>query len=182
MLESFIRHKFTVEELYRLQELLQPEQRMELVCGEIIDMSPINPPHATCVRKLIRFFQEHLTIEKYVYDVQNPLKLSDDSLLQPDLVISHLRPGLLENEHIKAEDVALLIEVADSSYRYDCEDKYALYSSAGIPTYVIINLNQRQAEVYTQPEEDQYTLKQIVKDQFTVLDMQIKMDDVLPKA
>ncbi|MEK6481785.1 Uma2 family endonuclease [Catalinimonas sp. 4WD22] len=182
MLQSPLRHKFTVEELYRLQELLQPEQRMELVCGEIIDMSPINPPHATCVRKLIRFFQEHLAIEKYVYDVQNPLKLSDDSLLQPDLVISHLRPGLLENEHIKAEDVAVLMEVADSSYRYDSEDKYALYASAGIPVYVIINLNQRQAEVYTKPEGNQYTLKQIATEQFTMLDILITLDDILPKA
>lgn len=182
MLESFIRHKFTVEELYRLQELLQPGQRMELVCGEIIDMSPINPPHAICVNKLNWLFYGNLSQEKYLVSSQNPLRLSDDSLLQPDLVISHLRPGLLENEHIKAEDVAVLIEVADSSYRYDSEDKYALYASAGIPVYVIINLNQRQAEVYTKPEGNQYTLKQIATEQFTVLDMQINLDDVLPKA
>ncbi|WPP53442.1 hypothetical protein [Catalinimonas niigatensis] len=61
MIQSPVRHKFTVEELYRIEELLQPEQRMELVCGEIIDMRrsgahPINPPHATCMRKLTRFF------------------------------------------------------------------------------------------------------------------------------
>lgn len=182
MIQSPVRHKFTVEELYRIEELLQPEQRMELVCGEIIDMSPINPPHATCVRKLTRFFQQHLPIDQYVYDVQNPLLLSGHSLVQPDLVVSHLRPGLLENEHIKGEDVALLIEVSDSSHRYDREDKYRLYASAGVPVYVIINLNQRQAEVYTQPEEAQYKLNQIAKDQFTVLDMQITLEEVLPKA
>jgi Uma2 family endonuclease len=182
MIQSPVRHKFTVEELYRIEELLQPEQRMELVCGEIIDMSPINPPHATCVRKLTRFFQQHLPIDQYVYDVQNPLLISGHSLVQPDLVVSHLRPGLLENEHIKGEDVALLIEVSDSSYRYDREDKYKLYVSAGIPVYVIINLNQRQAEVYTQPEGKLYKQEQVFQDHFTLLDMPIRLADILPKA
>ncbi|WPP53441.1 Uma2 family endonuclease [Catalinimonas niigatensis] len=117
-----------------------------------------------------------------MYDVQNPLLLSGHSLVQPDLVVSHLRAGLLENEHIQGEDVALLIEVSDSSYRYDREDKYKLYVSAGIPVYVIVNLNQRKAEIYTQPEGNGYQQEETTDVSFTALALEIRLSDILPKA
>ncbi len=66
--------------------IFTPDQRVELIDGEIIDMLPINQPHAACVRKLIRFFQQHLPLDQYILDAQNPLQLTKHTLPQPDQI------------------------------------------------------------------------------------------------
>ncbi len=177
------KHRFTVDDLYLMVDhgILPVEQRIELINGEIIDMSPINLPHASSVTKLDRFFNRCLSQDKYIIRVQNPILLSDHSLPEPDLVVAYYRDALLEHEHPQPQDTAILIEVADSSYRYDRNVKAPLYAREGIAVYWIVNLNERQVEIYTHPGEDEYTQVQIYRTPFEVFGATITLQDIFPK-
>ncbi|MGD1889775.1 MAG: Uma2 family endonuclease [Cyclobacteriaceae bacterium] len=184
MISVPVRHRFSVDDLLLMEEsgVFTPDQRIELIDGEIIDMSSVNQPHAACVRKLIRFFQQHLPIDRYTLDAQNPLQLTEHTLPQPDLIIAYDHPELLDEDHIQPADVALLIEVSDATYAYDRKKKYAQYALAGIPVYWIVNLNQRQVEVYTQPSNDQYLKAEIYQKPFEVVEsLSIPPNDIFPK-
>ena len=144
-------------------------------------MSPINPPRASSVTKLDRFFSKHLSQEEYIIRIQNPVLLSDYSLPEPDVVVAYYRDALLENEHTRPSDVALLIEVADTTYRSDRDTKAPLYAAEGVPVYWIVNLNKQQVEVYTHPKEGEYTQVQIHQDAFGVLGTKIAPSDIFPR-
>ncbi|MGB3780996.1 MAG: Uma2 family endonuclease [Tunicatimonas sp.] len=177
------KHRFTVDDVYLMVDhgILPPDQRIELINGEIIDMSPINPPHASSVTKLDRFFSRQLLQDEYIVRVQNPVLLSDHSLPEADLAIAHYREALLEDEHPQASDIAILIEVADTTYRSDRNTKAPLYAAEGVPVYWIVNLNKQQVEVYTHPKEGEYTQVQIHQNAFEVLGFTITPRDIFPK-
>lgn len=182
MIATPTRHKFTVDRLALIEQsgAFPAEQHIELINGEIIDMSPINPSHASCVTKLNRFFTLNLPVDKYIVSVQNPARLSEYSLPQPDVVIAHYREELLETMHMQAQDITVLIEVADTSYQYDRHTKYPLYASAGIPVYWIVNLHQKQVEIYTHPKGEEYTQQKICKSQFEALGLSITLKNIFP--
>ena len=177
------KHRFTVDDVYLMVDhgILPPDQRIELINGEIIDMSPINPPHASSVTKLDRFFSRHLSQEEYIVRVQNPVLLSDHSLPEADVVIAYYREALLEDEHPRPDDIVLLIEVADTTYRSDRNTKAPLYAAEGVPIYWIVNLNKQQVEVYTHPKEKKYTQVQVYQNAFEVLGSTITPRDIFPK-
>ena len=144
-------------------------------------MGPINLPHANSVTKLDRFFSKHFSQEEYIIPIQNPVLLSDYSLSEPNVVVAYYRNALLENEHTRPSDVALLIEVADTTYCSDRDTKAPLYAAEGVPVYWIVNLNKQQVEVYTHPKEGKYTQVQIHQDAFKVLGFIITPRDIFPK-
>ncbi len=182
-MSTLTKHRFTVDDVYLMVDhgILLSDQRIELINGEIIDMSPINLPHANSVTKLDRFFSKHLSQDDYIIRVQNPILLSDYSLPEPDLVIAYYREALLEDEHTRPNDVVLLIEVADTTYRSDRDTKAPLYAAEGVPAYWIVNLNKRQVEVHTHPKEGKYTQVQIHQDAFNVLGAIITPLDIFPR-
>ena len=92
MITTPTRHKFTVRSLLLMEEagVFAANERVELINGDFVTMSSINPPHAICVRKLLRYFQQHLSVTDYILDVQDPVELLDDTLPQPDMVVAHL--------------------------------------------------------------------------------------------
>ncbi len=177
------KHRFTVDDVYLMVDhgILPPDQRIELINGEIIDMSPINLPHANSVTKLDRFFSKHLSQEDYIVRVQNPILLSDYSLPEPDIAVAHYRDALLEDEHTRPDDIVLLIEVADTTYRSDRDTKAPLYAAEGVPVYWIVNLNKQQVEVYSDPKEGKYTQVQVYQNTFEVLGSTITPRDIFPK-
>ncbi len=177
------KHRFTVDDMYLMVDhgILPSEQRIELINGEIIDKSPINPPHASSVTKLDRFFNRHLSQDEYIIRVQNPILLSDYSLPEADIAIAHYREALLVDEHPTAQDIAILIEVADTTYRSDRNIKAPLYAAEGISVYWIVNLNKRQVEVYSHPQEGEYTQIQVHRSDFEVFDITITFHDIFPK-
>ncbi len=180
---TLTKHRFTVDDVYLMVDhgILPSDQRIELINGEIIDMSPINLPHANSVTKLDRFFNKHLSQEDYIIRVQNPTLLSDYSLPEPDVVVAYYRDALLEDEHTRPDDVALLIEVADTTYRSDRNTKAPLYAAEGIPVYWIVNLNRQQVEVHSYPQEGKYTRVQVYQDALEVLGFTITPHDIFPK-
>ena len=177
------RHRFTVDDVYAMVDhgILSSEQRIELINGEIIDMSPINLLHANSVTKLDRFFSKHLLQDEYIIRVQNPVLLSDYSLPEPDIVVARYRESLLEDEHTRPQDIVLLIEVVDTTYRSDKRTKAPLYAAEGVPVYWIVNLNERLVEVYAQPEGDKYTQAHVYQGDFEVMGATITPHDIFPK-
>jgi Uma2 family endonuclease len=151
------RYRFGVEEFERL---FQGVKHLELLEGEIYEMSPIGPRRVFAVAQLDKRLQALLG-EEAVIAVQSPLRLSPDSEPEPDLQV--LKPPLEQySERLpEPQDVLLLIEVADTSLDHD-RRKLALYAKAGIPEVWIVNLVENLLEVYRHPQEDHYRLREIL--------------------
>jgi Uma2 family endonuclease len=155
--ETVQRHRWTVAEIHRFIErgAFRPEDRLELIEGELIDMAPIGPEHAECVDEL----NERFTVQaqrRFRVRVQNPITLSDASEPQPDIALVRRQPAL-QGQHPSPEDVLLLIEVSDTTGDYDHNVKLPLYARSGISEVWLIDLRQRAIEVYRNPKDDQYT-------------------------
>lgn len=151
------KRRFTVEEYYRLAEvgILGPEDKVELINGEIVKMSPIGPKHAGIVNRIMRFFQMLLG-EKYLISVQNPVRLSTYSEPEPDIAVLYPRSDHYTSRHPQPKDVALIIEVSDSTFEYDTKIKLPLYAEAEIKEYWIIDLQKDQILVHTEPVGSTY--------------------------
>lgn len=151
------RHRFTVAEYMRMAEveLLGEDSRVELLWGEIVEMSPINVAHVLCVNRLNTLLSAKLT-NRAIVSVQNPIQLNEYSLPQPDVALWALPSGEGHGQLAGPDDVLLAIEVADTSIRHDQQVKGKLYSEAGIADYWIVNLPKRRIEVYREPRPDGY--------------------------
>jgi Uma2 family endonuclease len=146
------KHRFSVEDYYRMGEtgVLAPDAQVELLDGEIIDMSPVSPAHGSAVRRLNRFFTQ-LAGDRWQVAVQDPVHLDDHSEPQPDLMLLKPSPDDYTTQHPDPTDVFLLIEVAASSLAYDRGRKLPAYGSAGITEVWIVNLEDETIEVYREP-------------------------------
>jgi Uma2 family endonuclease len=140
---------FTVEEYYEMARvgILKPDERVELLDGEIVRMNAIGSPHAWCVKRLNRSFSAF--DDRCLVSVQDPLRLDVRSEPEPDIVI--LQPDTPENRHPEPADVFLVIEVADSSISVDRRRKRPMYARAGTPEYWIVDLNAGRVEIYRDP-------------------------------
>jgi Uma2 family endonuclease len=145
-------HRFTVEDYYRMAEsgALAPDARVELLEGQIIDMMPIGPFHASVVKRLLYLFGR-LGEGRWIVDAQSPVRLNNRSEPQPDFVLLKPRSDFYQACHPAPEDVILLVEVADSSVLYDREDKRQAYARAGIIECWLVNLPERLVEVCREP-------------------------------
>lgn len=148
---------FTVEEFHRLAEagILREDDRVELIRGEILEMSPIGSRHAAAVNRLARLLIQALENQAIV-SIQNPVQLGKDSEPEPDLVL--LKPRADEYAHAlpQAGDVLLLVEVADTSLAYDLEVKLPLYAQHGIPEVWVVDLLRERVLVFRHPQGESY--------------------------
>ena len=159
------RKSFTVEEYHQLAEvgILKPTDRVELINGDIITMTPIKSPHAGMVNRLSRIMNNLLNGQATICP-QNPITIRDNSEPEPNVVIAHYRDDDYESNHPTPENIYLLIEVSDTTLEKDREVKHPLYASAGIPEYWIINLIDRQIEIHRQPKNGEYHYKLIISE------------------
>jgi Uma2 family endonuclease len=158
------KHRFSVKEYYRMAEtgVLRPDARVELLNGEIIDMSPIGPFHGGLVGRLTRLFNK-LSQDRWLVWPQNPLHLDDHSEPEPDVMLLKPSPDDYTNRHPEPDDVFLLIEVSDASLDYDREEKLPAYGRAGIVEVWIVNLRDQTLEIYREPHFTGYGSKTIVR-------------------
>lgn len=146
--------KFTVEEYALMGEagIFRPGERVELIEGEIVPMSPHNLAHANRIAKLNTLFV--LSFGKtHQVRVQLPLTLSQHSEPEPDFAMVSFEAAEQGIRHPSHAD--LVVEIADSSLRYDRAEKASLYAKAGLPEYWLINLKHQRVEVRRQPGPDQ---------------------------
>lgn len=146
------RHLITVDAFHRMGEtgILGPADRVELIDGEIIDMSPIGALHAAIVARLAMLFSQKLGDTAVVW-CQNPLRLDDVNEPEPDIAILRPRSDFYTTAHPGSMDALLVIEVADSSLAYDLGVKVPLYARHGIPEVWVIDAATRRTRVFRQP-------------------------------
>jgi Uma2 family endonuclease len=147
--------RFTLDEYHRMGEvgILHEDDRVELIRGELIEMSAMNGAHVECVRALTLLLVQQVGKGVWVH-VQLPIILPNDSEPEPDF--SLVRAGYGRREVPEAADVLLVIEVADSSLTYDRTTKLPLYAAAGIPEAWIFDITGDRVERYTDPGADGY--------------------------
>lgn len=145
-------HRFTIEDYYGMAEagILAPDARVELLEGQILDMMPIGPFHSGTVNRLTNLFTRR-SADRWITCGQNPVRMSERSEPQPDFALLRPREDFYTSAHPTPADVFLLVEVADSSVRFDREEKLPAYARAGIPEFWLINLVERVIEVYWDP-------------------------------
>jgi len=147
--------RFTGDEYLRMLEagILTEDDPVELIHGQIVEMSPENTPHRAAIIKINRVLVEALGAADYAVQPQSTLPLDEYNLPEPDLAVLRGTPDeLMEGEL----PVALVVEVADTSLERDRGTKQQLYARAGIPVYWIVNLAARELEVYTEPGAERY--------------------------
>ena len=148
---------FNVEEYYQMVKagILKEDDRVELINGEIVTMSPIGSRHAGCVKQLNALLSSQLQ-ESAIISVQDPIQVDDYSEPEPDLAILKPRPDFYAERHPLPADVQVVIEVADTTLTYDRAVKLPLYAKAGISEVWIINLSENTVEIHTIPQTGIY--------------------------
>jgi Uma2 family endonuclease len=158
------KHRFNVKEYYRMAEtgVLRPDARVELLNGEIIDMSPIGPFHGGVTNYLVEIFTA-ASKRRWMTSVQNPVRLDDHSEPQPDLVLLKPSSDFYRKRHPLPEEVYLLVEVSESSLETDREEKVPAYGRAGIAEVWIVNLVEQAVEIFREPHFTGYGAKTILR-------------------
>lgn len=132
-----------------------PDERVELLDGEVVEMAPIGPPHSSrvdrCNAYLGRAFGPGVILR-----VQNPLHLSDLSMPEPDVTVLRHRDDFYGSRHPTVADVLLLVEVGDTSARFDREVKLPLYATASVAEVWLLDVNARTVSVFTGPGSGGY--------------------------
>ena len=153
------RRRFTRDEAARMAELGLIEGRYELIEGELISKIGQKPPHAYVIEKLTTAFQGRVR-------VQLPIRLPDPAGIrsepEPDVVLLYQSGPEFLSRHPGPDDIALLIEVADTTLDMDRGPKRKLYASAGIAEYWIIDIQSKRTFVYRRPQSDEYHSLEIV--------------------
>lgn len=157
MATEVMKRLINVDEYYKMAEvgILKPDDRVELINGEIYEMSPIGNEHYGAVNKVSNFLKEVL-LKSVIVSVQNPLRINQGNEPEPDICLLKPRSDFYANQFPGPDDALLIIEVADSSLQFDRDVKSVTYALAGIPVYWIINLKEDVLEVYSDPVKGRY--------------------------
>jgi Uma2 family endonuclease len=151
------RRRFTLEEYQRMGEagILREDDRVELIDGEIVEMTPIGSRHAACVNRLNQVLQRALG-ERAIVSVQNPTSIPPHSEPQPDLMLLRPRADFYAAAHPEPRDVLLVIEVADTTVPFDRGVKIPLYARAGMVEVWLVDLTTDTVEVHRGPAGNRY--------------------------
>jgi Uma2 family endonuclease len=188
MTTQLLRKLFTIEQYHRMYEagVLTENDRVELIRGEIMHMSPLGTRHAACVMRLNELLNQ-LVGNRTILGIQSPIVLPPDSEPQPDVILLRRRDDYYESSHPTFADVYLLVEVADSTIGFDRNIKMPLYAEAGIKEYWIVNLNDNCIEVYRNPATSGYQDVSMFKHGQSITlqafpEVAIAVDQILGKA
>jgi Uma2 family endonuclease len=163
------RRRFTRKDYYRMAEvgILGERERVELIEGAIVEMSPIGRRHTAFVdnlsRLLIRRLPDHVIVR-----VQGPVALTDDTEPQPDLTVLRRRAVPYKDREAWAEDALLVVEVAETSLAYDRSTKRRLYAEAAIPEYWVVDCTAETVEMHRGPGPEGYGDVRLVTGQATL--------------
>ncbi len=158
-------------------------ERVELLNGEIVIMSPIGYRHATAVTLLNNFFARR-SRDRFYVSPQNPFHLDAHSQPEPDLTL--LDPACIRlPRHPEPAEIFLIIEVSDSTVRYDRQDKCPAYARRGIVEYWLLNLDANCLEVFRDPDGESYRDTRILGPDDTMAplafpELELRVGDFLP--
>jgi Uma2 family endonuclease len=179
------RWRWSLEDYRRLGELgiISEDERVELIDGEIIHMSPIGDRHnAGCTKANMLIAARGPSV--CLVSVQGPLRLARSYEPMPDIVVFKPRADYYVRGHTP-EDVLLVIEVADSSRDYDLNEKALIYARARLPEYWVTDLIEDVLVVHREPTPNGYTSVHVLKRGQKVAplafaDWEIAVEEILP--
>ena len=179
------RYRFTVDDFTRLAEagLFAPDERVELIDGEIFKVSPQNPPHASVTNRLatmlIRAASDDVTVR-----VQSPAVIGKYSQLEPDVLVARASGDGYATAHPTVEDVLVAVEVSDASYVFDRNKKLAVYATEGVAALWIVDVRRGRVETFSDPVAGAYQSERTAERSETVTvpgtDVTLRVEDVLP--
>jgi Uma2 family endonuclease len=177
---------WTVDEYHRMieAEILTHEDKVELLAGQIIQMSPQQPPHAATTQWASDYLRELLGTQVTIR-VQLPITLHPNSEPEPDIAIVRINPRRYLGHHPTSDDIFLVVEVADATLAIDCKQKAQTYAKAKIADYWVLDVQKRQVYVFRQPENESYQ-QQIVLDENSIIsplafsEIEVKINQFFP--
>jgi Uma2 family endonuclease len=151
------KRRFNVHEYHRMAEvgILSEDDHVELIAGEILEISPIGSRHAACVGRLNRLLNRLVELDTLVR-ARNPICVDGYSEPEPDVALAKPREDFYPREHTGLGDVLLLIEVADTSVEQDLELKLPLYARVGIPGTWLVDLPAERIDIHSRPDSGEY--------------------------
>jgi Uma2 family endonuclease len=179
---------WTVEEYHRMAEagIFDEDERVELLQGKIIWMSAIGTAHRSAVGRTNKYLQKHLGDNNKAWiSIQDPIKLDDYSEPEPDIAVVKIDPLDYADHHPTPDEVYLVIEVADTTFKKDCETKGKAYAAAGMIDYWVLDVINRQLHVFREPSGNGYKSEVVLKENdiispFNFPDLSINILEILP--
>jgi Uma2 family endonuclease len=179
---------WTVEEYHQMAEagIFHPEERVELIAGQIIRMSAKGTAYSSAVGRIYKLLENCLGQQAWIRTEQ-PVVLDDFSEPEPDVAVVKLDPLDYADHHPTRSEVHLIIEVADTSLRYDRETKAKVYAKSGIADYWLLDVIDRKLHMFREPIQEGYQSEVILSEEASVSPLQfptldIALQDILPPA
>ena len=180
---------WTRDEYYRAHSvgLFGPEEKLELIRGEIVEKMPQGTPHATAISLTFDALYDVARAAGGFVRCQLPVSLPGDSEPEPDLAVARGRANDYRGHHPGPEDLLLVVEVSDSTLVYDRTDKARLYAEANVSEYWVLNVGERLLEVRRDPQGGEYRSLQTVREGETVSPLfvpaeNLAVGDLLPRS
>ena len=177
---------WTVKEYHLMAEagIFDEDERVELLEGKIIYKHKKGTLHRSAVGRINYLFQNVLENRVWI-SIQDPIKLDDYSEPEPDIAVVKIDPLDYADHHPTPDEIYLVIEVADTTFKKDCETKGKAYAAAGIIDYWVLDVINRQLHVFREPDENGYKSEVILKDNDSIsplnfVDFNIDILEMLP--
>ncbi|RUR86076.1 hypothetical protein PCC6912_09010 [Chlorogloeopsis fritschii PCC 6912] len=150
-------HLWTIDDYHRMieAEILTTEDKVELLEGQILEMSPQQPPHAATTQRTWKYLSR-LLANRADIRVQLPVTLPPNSEPEPDIAVVRFDSREYLDGHPTTDDIFLLVEVADRTLNRDCKQKARTYAKAKIADYWVLDVNMRQVYVFREPTDNSY--------------------------
>ncbi len=167
--------------------ILDTDDRTELIEGQILVMAAKGTPHVLGLRLLAVAFDTLLANQLFFVSTQDPIQLNDFSEPEPDLAIVRGTALDYADRHPDPDDLALVVEVADSTLKYDCEVKDKLYAQSGIEDYWVLDVKNRKLHIFRNPTATGYTSHLILTPPNSIAplkfpDRSVSLLDILPPS
>jgi Uma2 family endonuclease len=158
-----------VYEYHRMVEagILDGDERVELLAGQIVKMAAKTPPHCAAVKRTMELLQKSLGSLVFL-SIHDAVRLDDYSEPEPDISVVIPDPFYYEDHHPIPSEIYLIIEVADTTLRTDCGIKAKIYAESGISDYWVLDVNNRQLHVFREPSQDGYQSRVILADDASI--------------
>jgi Uma2 family endonuclease len=176
--------RFTVDEYYKLIDLgmLHDYEKAEIIDGELIRTMTIGDRHAQIVNKLTKILIKNVS-DDILVSIQNPLRLTDYTEPEPDVVLADLTK-YDGSRHPRPAETLLVMEVSDSTLKYDRDTKLPLYAESGIKEVWLINLPKNLVEIHTNLSDEVYQTVKLFKRGETIKsniipDLEIEVNKIL---
>lgn len=175
----------SVQDYHRMAEvgIFRPDERVELIAGQVIPIAAKGTAHSAVITRINRLLKSRLG-DRVLLRLQDPIELDDYSEPEPDIALVIPDPLDYEDHHPIVSEVFLIIEIADSSLRYDCEVKAIAYAKSGLSEYWVLDGTARKLHVFRLPSSDGYQSETILLGEVTIAplafpDCEIKIEEML---